>query len=528
MDPTRCTQLPDHVLIDAGDGWRPADGEGFERGADGVSVHLAPGTELAVAVSATRVRAVRLRWKQDVAGVQLLGDAWERGYGDLEWRGLVAERPLPWYVLIHDGVALHGLGVATGGGALASWYVDGGGVTLELDLRCGGLPVTPSDRRIAAATVRARRGTADEDEHAAAHAFCKLLCPEPKLPTEPIFGVNDWYYAYGTQDGAGARRDAERIAGWCPDLAIRPWCVLDAGWERGTNAGGIGSGAMVGADHFGDMAALAADIAARGARPGLWLRVLQAPAGTTTDLLDAPRDGIVLDPSRDEVLAEVAHRVSTAVGWGYGMLKHDFTTNDCFGTWGFQMGASVTADGWAFADTARTSAEIITALYATIRAAAGDALLIGCNTVGHLAAGSHEIQRTGDDTSGRAWERTRKMGPNTLAMRTPQHGAFFCGDADCVGLTTGIPWPLNHAWLEAIAANGSALFVSPAPDAVGPEQDAALRAAFAATAAAPAAGPATSVPLDWRETTAPRRWRTAQGERRWCWDADGATADCPA
>ena len=66
-------------------------------------------------------------------------------------------------------------------------------------------------------------------------------------------------------------------------------------------------------------------------------------------------------------------------------------------------------DGWQFAQRSHTSAEIIKDLYALLREAAGDALLIGCNTVGHLAAGSHEIQRTGDDTSGKHWERTRRM-----------------------------------------------------------------------------------------------------------------------
>ena len=70
-------------------------------------------------------------------------------------------------------------------------------------------------------------------------------------------------------------------------------------------------------------------------------------------------------------------------------------------------------------------------LYQTLRAAAGDAVLLGCNTMGHLGAGLFEIQRTGDDTSGHVWERTRRMGVNTLAYRLPQNGTFFTCDADC-------------------------------------------------------------------------------------------------
>lgn len=524
MDPTCCLDHPDLVLVDSGQGWLPAGGTGDERGADSITVRFARGAGLAISVAGTAIRAVRLRWRRPVPDCQVLGDAWERGYGDLEWRGLVAERAMPWYVLIHDGARLHGIGVATGGAAFAAWFVDAGGITLELDLRCGGQPVRPGRRAIAAATVVVRPGVAGEDEHAAAHAFCRALCPAPRLPAAPVFGGNDWYYAYGKQTADGICRDAARLAGWSAGLRHRPWCVIDAGWEAGAAPGVIGGGRFDPVPAFGDMAALARRIGGLGCSPGLWLRPLLAPADVDARLvLRRTGDGPSYDPSLPEALADVQQRVRTAVGWGYGLLKHDFTTFDCFGRWGFQMGGSVAADGWAFADHTRTSAEIVRGLYAAIREAAGDALVLGCNTVGHLAAGLTEIQRTGDDTSGRFWERTRKMGPNTLAMRMPQHGAFFAADADCVGLTGAIPWPLNRTWLEALAASGTALFVSAHPEAVGPEQDAALRAAFALAASAPA----PSAALDWRSGTAPRRWRTAQGERTWQWDDDGAPAVCP-
>ena len=50
------------------------------------------------------LRRVELRWaRRAPAGLRLLGDHWERGYGDLEWRGVVPERPMPWYFLTHDG-----------------------------------------------------------------------------------------------------------------------------------------------------------------------------------------------------------------------------------------------------------------------------------------------------------------------------------------------------------------------------------------------------------------------------------------
>ena len=173
------------------------------------------------------------------------------------------------------------------------------------------------------------------------------------------------------------------------------------------------------------------------------------------------------------------------------------------------MGAEITDADWHFADDTKTNAEIVGDLYRSIREAAGDALALGCNTVGHLAAGLFELQRTGDDTSGRDWNRTRKMGVNTLAFRACQNNNFFAIDADCVGLTRQVPWQLNRQWLELLAFSGTPLFVSAAPDALGPEQHAALRQAFSIAAIKRT----TAEPLDWLRNTEPVRWHN-QGETK--------------
>jgi alpha-galactosidase len=137
-----------------------------------------------------------------------------------------------------------------------------------------------------------------------------------------------------------------------------------------------------------------------------------------------------------------------------------------------------------------------------MRAAAGQSYLIGCNTIGHLGAGLFELQRTGDDTSGREWERTRKMGINTLAFRSPQHDTFFAADADCVGLTRDVPWELNSQWLALLARSGTPLFVSADPAVLGPQQKRALSESFA-LAAQPRP---TAEPLDWLDSTCPAQW----------------------
>ena len=56
--------------------------------------------QLTVSVTAghTPVRWLKLRWKAEWPdNVRFLGDAWERGYGELEWRGMSVNRFMPWY-----------------------------------------------------------------------------------------------------------------------------------------------------------------------------------------------------------------------------------------------------------------------------------------------------------------------------------------------------------------------------------------------------------------------------------------------
>ncbi len=53
---------------------------------------------LTLAAPSAPVVAVHVRWRVDVApGLRVLGDAWERSYGDLGWRNVIPERIMPWY-----------------------------------------------------------------------------------------------------------------------------------------------------------------------------------------------------------------------------------------------------------------------------------------------------------------------------------------------------------------------------------------------------------------------------------------------
>lgn len=455
------------------------------------------------------LRSLTLRWNQPLpTGARVLGDHWERGYGDLEWRGYVPERVLPWYALLFDPATgeTHGFGIQTGAASIAHWKLDEEGITLVLDLRSGGKGVHLGERVLDAATVVFHTGTP--------RSFCQALCPAPRLADHVVYGGNDWYYAYGNNSDTSIRRDAALIRELSPSRNNAPYMVIDAGWfpAQGCDGGPYTHGN----DRFPDLPSLAAGMTALGVRPGIWVRPLLTGDESIPESwwLSRKERGIFLDPSVPEVLALVAADIQRLRDWGYDLIKHDFTTWDITGRWGFEMTSSLTADGWTFADNTKTTAEVLNQLYKAIRRAAGEAVLIGCNTVGHLGAGHFELQRTGDDTSGREWERTRKMGVNTLAFRMAQHETFFAADADCVGLTNDVPWEKNAQWLDLLARSGTPLFVSADPAAVGPEQRAALLDAFS-RAAVPQA---PAEPLDGLHTTCPRRWRFADGtEKTYAW-----------
>jgi alpha-galactosidase len=469
----------------------------------------------------TSIKRIHLRWRGNIDATRLvLGDAWERGYGDLEWRAFVPDRAMPWYFATYDGAVTHAYGVRTGANALCFWQADPGGISLWADVRSGGVGVKLGERTLDVCDVVSRAGHGNESAFAALHAFCKQMCASPRLPRQPVYGSNDWYWAYGKNSAATVLTDARNIVELSPRGTNRPFAVIDDGWQPGRGADKSGTGTWDrGNDKFPDMRSLAGEIKQIGARPGIWIRPLQAP----TDAPDSwrlPREPKVLDPTVPAVMEKVTNDISQIREWGYELIKHDYSTFDIFGRWGFQMGTALTRDGWTFAaGSARTTAEVINDLYRTIRSAAGDSLVIGCNTVSHLSAGVFEICRIGDDTSGTEWARTRKMGVNTLAFRGAQQSAFYVADPDCVGVTNAIPWSFNKQWLDLLARSGTMLFVSLAPDALGEEQRRDLRAALALAAQPHGLGE----PLDWQHTSLPARWRLMNREQRFDWmGTDGA------
>lgn len=171
--------------------------------------------------------------------------------------------------------------------------------------------------------------------------------------------------------------------------------------------------------------------------------------------------------------------------------------------------------GWGFGDRTKTNAEVIKIFYQAIKEAEGeDCIIIGCNCIGHLGVGLMEVQRIGDDTSGGyCWDRTRKMGVNSLGFRMIQHKTFFEVDADCIEHMDRIPWKQNKKWLDLLSHSGSPLFVSINPDLVTEEIKADLMQAFAVASFQKD----SCILIDWLHTTTPERWLINGMEMKYNW-----------
>ncbi len=506
---------PDEVWVESGEDWFRLEARNATSfGIRDVEVMIKSGG-VYVQSPSKELNGVRLKWNHHFPpGTLFLGDAFERSYGDLEWKHEPRGVKNPWYVVAYSDHASACFGVKTGASSICWWELGQDHLELTLDARSGGNGVMLGDRTLHMADMVTTHSHEGENAFATLHRFCGIMCEHPRLPKKPIYGINDWYFAYGNNNYDLIKNTTAMMAELVTSSDNRPFSVVDAGWGQYSpldmGDGGWNEDFSKPNDKFKDMHKLGNDIKALGMRPGLWIRPLCGRHDEKASLIapaipgrDDPKNP-VLDPTIPENLARIKVYFDTYHSWGYELVKHDYTTYDIFGRWGFQMLKDLTSSGWHFYDQRKTNAEIINTLYQTIRAGAGDSIyVIGCNTMSHLSAGVFEMCRIGDDTSGKEWDRTRKMGVNTLAFRLPQHNKFYAADGDCVGLTTDISWSRNKQWLQLLAGSGAPLFISAQPEAMGTEQKAAVKQAFAQAAQVQQIGE----PLDWMGNPQPRKWK---------------------
>ena len=389
------------------------------------------------------------------------GDTWERGYGDLLWKKPCECTFMPWYFIASENDKNYCFGVKTGGNSMCYWTIEEKCVCLTVDIRSGNDAVLLNGNTLDAAQIVT--SIFEGSGFDASVSFCKMMCENPRVPNIPIYGGNDWYCNYGNNSHENIVRNASFISKCAGSSQHRPFMVIDDGWQVSWNPKFNGGPWRSCNEKFHGMENTASSITQEGAIPGIWMR----PLLSSERLSEIPYRSFgddsmtFIDPSHPASIEYIKNEIRAVRNFGIKMIKFDFLCHDIFGHYGFDMGTELFEKNIPFYNKEKTTAQIIKEFYFALREAAGeDCIIIGCNAVSHMAAGIVDIQRTGDDTSGREWERTLKMGVNTLAWRMHQHKTFYAHDADCVGITKDIPWEKNSMWLRLLAESGTPLFVS--------------------------------------------------------------------
>ena len=499
--------FPEHISVISG------GNELTEQAAENekISVKITADGTVTVKSANVGVSFVKLFFKRVFSGSALIyGDCFERGYGDLSWKEDRRDL-LHWYFIAADGGNFYGCGVKTQPNALCAWRVHDKEIELTCDVR-NGTDKLQFKEEFPIAQLAFKTGSGNL--HDFCRSFCNTMCDAPRSCRRPVFGANDWYCNYGDSSAQKILR-AAKFAVKCADgLPYKPFMVIDDGWQKNHDEDFNGGEWDEANDRFSDMAKLASDIDAAGAIPGIWFRPLQSKIQLPNECF-SDRENLFLDPSHPKTLKTVKNDIARFYKWGFKLVKFDFVTYDIFYKWGFEIPENYFSTEKHFFDKTKTTAQIIKDFYKVIRSAApDDLLLLGCNAIGHLAAGIIDIQRTGDDTSGESWERTRKMGVNTLAFRSMQHGTFFDADADCVGFTDKVPFEMSVRWLDVVSKSSTPLFVSVAEANETPQTARAVAEAFNNAVFCRN----ISKPLDWLDSLTPHEWQSDMETDSYDWN----------
>lgn len=134
---------PDEAWIELAEGWVKLTGAGgsvYTHKDVRVEVKSAGNAQSVYVQSPTAaLMAVRFKWKYETKKYsKILGDHWERTYGDLAWKKPEASAKNPWYVLLHDDKQTAAFGVKTGGNTISFWNVTADSLELTMDTHSGG------------------------------------------------------------------------------------------------------------------------------------------------------------------------------------------------------------------------------------------------------------------------------------------------------------------------------------------------------------------------------------------------------
>ncbi len=440
--------------------------------------------------SGSPVKFLKLRFRGNLENVdKVMGDQWERvglnAY--LEFRSILPCRVLPWFTYVIEDGQMSCYGVKTGADAFVFFQVDPDGITMFINL-CNARNGTDLQEALVACEVVERFAQKGEDYYKTAQAFAKQMCDNPVLPKTPIFGVNNWYWAYGNVSYDIVCEETDQLMKLAEGCKNAPYEIIDDGWQWGRDdlvkSEGMNPGGPWEANsRFPDMKKMVDAIHKRGAKAGLWFRPLLTQEEVPPEMMLGVdgKGSNILDPTHPEVLKKVEDTARKFTkDWGFDLIKHDFTTIDVTGInclTGEKCDFELCTEDRKFYDNTKTLATILKTLYKAIQKGAGDAEVIACNTVSHLTAGIHSTYRIGNDTSGRCFEWTRRDGVNSL-MRLPLNNIFYNDDPDCAPFTARVPFQANLDFLELCALTGMTTLASIKPGLLTEEQMKKVNAVF--------------------------------------------------
>ena len=333
----------DYIRIETPDGWHmPKHAANCSWNFDDITVEEQSGW-IVVQAETSKILRLQIGWYASFPrNASFMGDAFERGYGDIGFNGMRPDEVFHWYFCVQRAYGdATCWGVRTNPNAWCAWTICPNTVDLWLDVRNGDYALDLQGKSLKICEVIIR--DYPTDSYSAVQSHCRLMASECKVRNEisPVVGYNDWYYAYGGNSPKLAYQSASFLKEiWPQNSEIEPWVVIDDGWQcqrDNTYNGGPWDKAN---NKFQDMKEVADHLKEIGVHPGIWFRPLLAKREDTSDawILHDNLDGtVVLDPSHSAVQQKVYDDVACFVTWGYEMVKHDFTTYDILGCWGVDM-----------------------------------------------------------------------------------------------------------------------------------------------------------------------------------------------
>lgn len=359
-----------------------------------------------------------------------------------------------------DGLTLIGAEATDRHDTTIAVRVEGGSVVADVIARTGGAAVEPH-------RVVIRHGD-DAEQLLRSWATAVGVAMEARTTAPYRAGWCSWYHYFGDLDEADIRSNLELATEWPFDLF-----QVDDGWQPAI-------GTWDRTRYGSDLDVLAADVAAAGFQPGIWLAPFLATPGTVPDdwlaVHESGRplvggvnpawggDVCVLDTTRPEVLDHLERVARDLVSAGWSYLKVDFTY--------------APAIPGRYLDDSRTPAQRVRSGVEAIRRGAGEeAYVLGCGMpMGH-GVGLVDGMRIGPDVAPswevpeRAWhpagyEPTEPATKNALrSTRSRQwmHRRLWQNDPDCLMLRptkTDLTPEERQAWADAVGASGGLVLVS--------------------------------------------------------------------